>query len=221
MEISGIYGSKYMKFYPLKNSTYFEKFFVYKNSIKRLGSTTLGCQNYDKEDSIGQCIVKFVEDKYNCTTYQIFANKLREPCDNTKDRKSRSFHRSVSFLSEYGIYNMTRCKPHCEHDEIKVRSMGNPTVKTSKNPTFSLEFQFEDEEYYTREEFILYDADSFIADIGGYLGLLLGHSMLSIYRSFVERLSKSKIHKDMISKLGKCLKLSRIRCQMKDNVLHC
>ena len=203
MEISGIYGSKYMKFYPMKNSTYFERFFVYKNSIKRLESTTLGCRNYEKEDSIGQCIVTFVEDTYNCTSYQIFANKMREPCGSTAQSKSRGIHRTLSTLSEYGIYNLTRCLPPCEHYKVDVKSMEKPKIKTSQNPTFSLEFQFEDEVYQNSEEYILYDADSFIADVGGYLGLLLGHSMLSIYCSFVEWLSMSKIWKKIKNKLWK------------------
>ncbi len=37
-------------------------------------------------------------------------------------------------------------------------------------------------EQYDREiEFVTYDANSFIADVGGFLGLLLGSSMLAIY----------------------------------------
>ena len=31
------------------------------------------------------------------------------------------------------------------------------------------------------EEFLLYDWDSLIADVGGYLGLLLGHSIYSVF----------------------------------------
>ena len=31
-----------------------------------------------------------------------------------------------------------------------------------------------------REEYYVYDMSSFIADVGGYLGLLLGHSVFSI-----------------------------------------
>ncbi len=35
--------------------------------------------------------------------------------------------------------------------------------------------------YYLREEYVLYGSDSLIADVGGYLGLLLGHSLLSLF----------------------------------------
>ncbi len=32
-----------------------------------------------------------------------------------------------------------------------------------------------------RKEYMIYGFDSLIADVGGYLGLLLGHSLLSLF----------------------------------------
>ena len=202
METSGLYGIKYMKYHPMENSTYFERFFLYKNSIKRLKSTTLGCRNYEKEDSVGQCIVKFVEDTYNCTGYQIFANKLKDPCVRPAEGDLRRYHQTLGTLSEFGIYNKTKCLPNCEGEEIDVRSTGKPMIHSNERPVFSLEFQFESEMYQSSEEHILYDTDSFIADAGGYLGLLLGHSMLSIYRSVAEWLSESNIWNIIQTKLN-------------------
>ena len=34
--------------------------------------------------------------------------------------------------------------------------------------------------YEEREEYLIYDEWSFIADVGGYMGLLLGYSLLSL-----------------------------------------
>ncbi len=39
---------------------------------------------------------------------------------------------------------------------------------------------FRESDYQQLEQFVVYDGDSFIADVGGYLGLLLGHSLLSV-----------------------------------------
>ena len=36
--------------------------------------------------------------------------------------------------------------------------------------------------YDIREEYVIYSFDSFIADVGGFLGLLLGHSVLSMFQ---------------------------------------
>ena len=191
----GIYGSKHMEFIPKNNMSYVQEFYVYKDLFKRLESTTLGCRNYEKEESVGQCIVKFVEDTYNCTTYQIFADRRREFCKDNAYEDSKRLHRKLGYLSEYGIFNVTKCLPNCEHGNIDIKNINFRGQKESvhTSPIFKLEFQFEDEVYDVKEEYILYDTDSFIADVGGYLGLLLGHSMLSIYSSFVELLSKSMI----------------------------
>ena len=101
--------------------------------------------------------------------------------------------RKLSSLSTGDIYDLYGCLPHCEHDEIHVKRIGSPFFEyKASNPRFTLELQFEDGSYHTTEEYIIYDTDSFIADIGGYLGLLLGHSILSIYSTLVGMLDKSK-----------------------------
>ena len=46
-----------------------------------------------------------------------------------------------------------------------------------------LEFRILDSSTKVEEQYILYEMDSFIADVGGYMGLLLGISLLSIYRA--------------------------------------
>ncbi len=35
--------------------------------------------------------------------------------------------------------------------------------------------------YSTRKQYLTYTADDFLSSVGGYLGLLLGYSLLSIY----------------------------------------
>ena len=84
-DADGVYGGKLMKFVAYENLVYFGKFFVNKNMVKRLKSTSFGCKNYENKDSVGQCIVRFVEETCNCTTYHIYANKTREPCNETGD----------------------------------------------------------------------------------------------------------------------------------------
>ena len=41
----------------------------------------------------------------------------------------------------------------------------------------------------------MYDSDSFMADVGGFFGLLLGQSMLGIYYMSVEWVTSSHIWK--------------------------
>ena len=59
------------------------------------------------------------------------------------------------------------------------------TDRTSKldktNNTLALTFYIQDSSYTEEEQYRIYDFNSFIADVGGYMGLLLGSSFLSLY----------------------------------------
>ncbi len=46
---------------------------------------------------------------------------------------------------------------------------------------FSQQLYYPTNEYIERREYFLYGFPSLMADFGGYLGLLLGHSLLSLY----------------------------------------
>lgn len=43
-----------------------------------------------------------------------------------------------------------------------------------------------------RKQYVIYDFNSFIADVGGFMGLLLGFSLLSIYDEIEGLLKKLK-----------------------------
>ena len=47
-----------------------------------------------------------------------------------------------------------------------------------------------DSSYKEEEHYIIYDVDSFFADIGGFMGLLLGSSILSVYMTLEELIRK-------------------------------
>ena len=50
-----------------------------------------------------------------------------------------------------------------------------------RRDTFGIMFSIARSKHEVREHYSIYDRNSFIADIGGYLGLLLGHSLFGIY----------------------------------------
>ena len=52
--------------------------------------------------------------------------------------------------------------------------------------TVEVHLIFASARHLVREEYYRYGFDGFIADVGGYLGLLLGHSILSIFSAATE-----------------------------------
>ena len=86
------------------------------------------------------------------------------------------------------IYQMTGCLSACEKHRY---SLSTDPLKTDTafhslgevNCQLHIEFRILDNSFKVEEQYVLYGMDSFIADVGGYMGLLLGISLLSIYRA--------------------------------------
>ena len=56
---------------------------------------------------------------------------------------------------------------------------------------YKLTFKILDRSYKEEEQYMIYDLGNFIADVGGYMGLLLGCSLMSLYsevEAFLTRL---------------------------------
>ncbi len=68
----------------------------------------------------------------------------------------------------------------------------NDLWHTRTTKTLKVYMFFKTGRHFVRREFILYTWDSLVADIGGYLGLLLGHSLLSLFHSVTRALQKSQ-----------------------------
>ena len=51
-----------------------------------------------------------------------------------------------------------------------------------------LKFSIRSSDYERKEEYVIYDMNAFIADTGGYLGLLLGYSLIGIIERLANRL---------------------------------
>ncbi len=66
-------------------------------------------------------------------------------------------------------------------------------VSWKKNNSLEIRAWFATGRHFRREEYLLYDYNSFIADVGGYLGLLLGHSMLSLFCDAADWFKPEKI----------------------------
>ena len=51
---------------------------------------------------------------------------------------------------------------------------------------FRIMVQFLSGRHEVKEQYLIYDLNAFIADIGGFLGLLLGHSVYSVFGEILD-----------------------------------
>ena len=82
----------------------------------------------------------------------------------------------LSGSSVSNLYNITRCLPTCNRRHYSLKeSQGYPEIEDNSDDdksTLTIQLLFFHDG--------VYDYNSFIADVGGFLGLLLGHSILSV-----------------------------------------
>ena len=84
------------------------------------------------------------------------------------------------------IYHMTGCLSACERDQLEIKMTDKtevlfPSTSYHGHVTLWLFISMHDTSFVEKEEYLIYDFNSFIADVGGYMGLLLGSSILSLY----------------------------------------
>ena len=142
----------------------------------------------DKENSnrFMHCMENYYSEKLGCMLPWVLKNNVRNDSMHLCKGKEK--------FDEFNETNMNILKPdatkelvnkgcfvsNCMQRSWTIRS--DTTLKITKNDSLKTGFQFEmppNMKVLVREEVKLYTLINFFAEVGGYLGLLLGESILS------------------------------------------
>ena len=191
--LTSVYGSD-ARTYPIKpNTSYSYKYRIVQDDLLVLDQPSQRCHDESKElPSVSQCIAEYFEAAYNCSLYML--DSLGKRVDCTEDyasykKRNAELLKQWPMKTEPEIYLTTGCMPSCKRQQIRLETE-QETTSDSTNPNIYLTFHYRDGLYNLNEEYLVYDFNNFIADIGGYLGLLLGHSILSIYSTSADWITK-------------------------------
>ena len=105
------------------------------------------------------------------------------------------YHRKLQKMDENGIHDLTGCLASCTKDEYQTEVIENSVSKferycglfteCEKGVTdtrfLRINLHYANGRYEEKKQYLIYDFNSMIADVGGYMGLLLGYSLLSLY----------------------------------------
>ena len=198
----GIYGSQFTVLHPKggfeKGKSYFYKVELTKYHLIGLDQPSEPCVSKRIELTTSSCITKFVETKLGCTPriYGIDTSTKKDHYCNSPHHLESLANISQQFIKANGndLYKLTGCLGSCERDEYERIIAPHMMIHESYGTNLSdvhLKFSFGDGSYEVKEQYLLYDYDSFIADVGGFMGLLLGCSVFSLYQELADMVVRS------------------------------
>ena len=176
------YGSKRFNWHIVGNFSSLVKIDISRSEIDALDKPSQRCDPSEDEPSVSKCVEEhFVEKYLNCSLKRLMSNPMLHICNLTIMDSTEDMFQRMNRLDEREIFELTGCKPSCSKSKIElVTTYQNNMIDNDKKEA-DIKFSYISGEYDLWEEYYIYNWGSFIADVGGYLGLLLGSSVLSMY----------------------------------------
>ena len=174
---------------------YSQVLYIRRTHIKAIDQPFQRCNQKNINTNTSACIAKFLERKLGCNPMILGSQFSKTPKCSTKVQLMALANASKLFenADENDIYKMTGCLSPCIKDKFSLKLDPRKAIIVRK-PKFRCQVHLElimlDSSYNEEEQYIIYDVNSFIADVGGYMGLLLGSSFLSLYMAMETILKK-------------------------------
>ena len=185
-----LYGSQFssIKTGFTYNNTYYYKITLTKHHVKEFNQPSERCSDQLKNPNTGVCIASYIEKELGCNP-RIFGSlsTSRPYCNSLSQLKSlANLTNAFRQYSGNQIYDTAGCLASCDRDEYG--KMDAVMSETSSDPIKDLHIAFliRSGSYEEKEEYLLYDTNSFIADAGGFMGLCLGLSLYSLYNELAD-----------------------------------
>ena len=170
---------------------------VQRTHWKYLDKPSHRCGNEDNPNTTS-CIVEHIQDKIGCRVniQGIKSLRNRSLC-NSKLQFDKLYNLSHALEEAHdtSIYEMTGCMSSCEKDKFELIQVARsrPTKPVQQYCKALVSIQIDDKSFIEEEQYYVYTFNNFIADVGGYMGLLLGSSILSIYDEIENYLNRKKL----------------------------
>lgn len=89
--------------------------------------------------------------------------------------------------NENYYYNTTGCLSTCDKRAFDLQPYTEiRNYNGYSKGEYSVSFVLSTTSHTKKIQYVIYDGNSFVADVGGYLGLLLGYSILSILKDLAK-----------------------------------
>ena len=136
------------------------------------------------------CIAGYIEGQIGCNmNIQGVQQSTRSPCNTTAQLTAfADISAELENAEATSIHEMTGCLSACEKEkfDLTLEAESYRTLYGAAQSEVLLQLTIYERSHIEEEEYIIYDLNSFGADVGGFMGLVLGFSFLKIYDDIVE-----------------------------------
>ena len=185
--INSGYGGHKMKLRIVGNFSSIVRIEIKRTEINALDKLSQRCEVPEVAPSVSQCVEEqFVERYLNCSLNRLMSNPNLSKCNQTswssseEDSMHQMFER-LNIMDEREIFDTTGCMPGCYKSKIQLDTRYQDNMIDDGKQLAKFLFYYDHGEYDLLEEYYIYNWGSFIADVGGYMGLLLGYSVMGMY----------------------------------------
>ncbi len=171
------------------------------SSIQALDHPQQRCDATNEGPGIAQCISDYVDAEVGCIVPWQRRSKSKSSNQglcNTRPQvlDARALIYALSSMDENRLFDRTGCLAPCERDEFSLTPRGevvrSPMPAGVRQSFMKVRFAFSSGRHEVREQYVVYDLGSFVADAGGYLGLLLGYSAYSVACDVVDLFKRAR-----------------------------
>ena len=188
-----LYGKEEINIKSSTVSGTYSQYLVEPTEVNYISQTNEPCiSEQGKVMDLWECMTDYIYSKINCTLpwTKEAEKKHMKLCSTPEeyDQYSAGIKNAFYRKSDY-IENTAKCIPGCKRNEYSVKLAYSDKYSdkdSSKLDQFTLRIYFPREKFMIKNQFYIYSTSNLIADFGGYLGLLLGYSLLGFYDTLVD-----------------------------------
>lgn len=196
-DYGGLYGGTFMYRPTLwrqneTGSPFTEVYHIYKTEMDLLNLEEEPCNGTEGDIDFETCIRDSVEEKINCTIPDMMSGVPVAPvgrgdkplCSTSEEYGNYSqIYQSMELTSEGDIFKDYGCLPKCQRNKYDTRFLSEITdpEEEGTGDRLTLFLFYPSGRYEKVKQQYIYVKDDFVADVGGYLGLCLGMSILTFY----------------------------------------
>ena len=193
-----IYGSQYTYVLLVDGiKSYLRRITIRRTLLKSIDQPSQHCAEVTVANTSG-CIARYIEANLGCIPRIHGGTTPANPkyCKSpTELEELANISKKMEEADANEIYEITKCLATCNKFKYEVSDPQILPYIGSENwdaRFLDIQLIIRDGKFEEREQYLIYDWDSFIADIGGFLGLLLGCSMFSLYQDMVDMVGRVK-----------------------------